>query len=225
MKEGLQVMSEKNANERAHKAPEHPRVLIFFDYACPFCYVDQHRFDALHGELEFERVLIPFELKPAMPEEGIDLAEVGSGHSDRVDEYLRRTAKKEGFPFAQPGFLPNTHKALVLGEVARDAGSSTHQEAHRAIFNAYFGEGLDIGSRQVLLEIAEEVGMKAEEVEHAWDEGVHEERLHSFRHLAASLGLDATPAALICNELIVGSRPMGVLRDALKRCGSHPEAE
>jgi predicted DsbA family dithiol-disulfide isomerase len=210
-----------------HEILERPRVLVFFDYACPFCYVDQHRFDALERELEleFDIFLVPFELRPAMSEEGLDLAEVGTGHSERVDEYLERTAEKEGFAFSQPPFLPSTHRALVLGELARDQGDELHRTVHAAVFRAYFGDGLDIGSAEVLRGIAVEVGLAADELEQAWNEGTYDERLHQFRHVAMHLGLDATPAALICNELFIGSRPAGVLREALEKCDSHLEAE
>ena len=210
-----------------HTVLERPRVLVFFDYACPFCYVDQHRFDALESEsdLDFDIFLVPFELRPEMSDEGVDLAEVGSGHSERVDEYLQRAAEKEGFPFVPPALLPKTHKALVLGELARDLGDAVHRTAHAAIFKAYFGEGADIGSPEVLLDLAGELGIEREELQKAWDEGTYDERLHQFRHVAMHLGLDATPAALICNELFIGSRPAGVLREALRRCDSHLEAE
>lgn len=206
---------------------ERPRVLVFFDYACPFCYVDQHRFDALERDLDvdFEVFLVPFELRPNMPVEGLDLSEAGSGHSERVDEYLARTSEKEGFPFIQPPFLPSTHRALVLGELARDEGEAVHRRVHAAVFRAYFGEGLDIGSADVLREIARRTGIDTDALEQAWEDGAYDERLHQFRHVAMHLGLDATPAALICNELFIGSRPAGVLREALERCDSHLEAE
>ncbi len=32
------------------------------------------------------------------------------------------------------------------------------------------------------------------------------------------LGIDSTPAALICNELLIGSRPYQVLKDSIDRC-------
>jgi predicted DsbA family dithiol-disulfide isomerase len=218
-------MAEEHAHEQT--ALERPRVLVFFDYACPFCYVDQHRFDALEAELDldFDIFLVPFELRPEMSDEGVDLTEAGAGHSQRVDEYLERAAEKEGFPFIQPTLLPSTHRALVLGEVARDLGDAVHRTVHAAIFTAYFGDGKDIGSREVLLGIAGELGIERDELERAWEEGTYDERLHQFRHVAMHLGLDATPAALICNELFIGSRPAGVLREALEKCDSHLEAE
>ena len=202
---------------------ERPRVLVFFDYACPFCYVDHHRFEALRREIDFEVVLVPFELRPGM-DEPIDLAGEGTGHSDRVDEYLERIAEKEGFPFVQPGLLPNTHRAIVLGELARDRGEALHRAVHAAIFEAYFVQGRDIGSDDTLLEIGVEAGLAPEEIEAAWAQGAFDDPVHQFRHLALSLGLDGTPAALICNELLIGSRPAGILRAALKKCDSRLEA-
>jgi predicted DsbA family dithiol-disulfide isomerase len=158
-------MAEEHAHEQT--ALERPRVLVFFDYACPFCYVDQHRFDSLEAELDldFDIFLVPFELRPEMSDEAVDLTEAGAGHSQRVDEYLERAAEKEGFPFIQPTLLPSTHRALVLGEVARDLGDAVHRTVHAAIFTAYFGDGKDIGSREVLLGIAGELGIERDELE------------------------------------------------------------
>ena len=141
-----------------------------------------------------------------------------AGHSDRVAEHIERLAAKDGFPWVNPPFLPKTHLALVLGEMARDLGEARHTSMHQAIFGAYFGDALDIGKRDILLAIAEEQGFTREEVERVWAAVVYDERLEQFRHLAINMGLDSTPAALICNELLIGSRPYGVFKDAVDRC-------
>lgn len=196
-----------------------PRVMVFFDYTCPFCYVDQSRLDRLAAEREFEMILVPFELRPEMPDAGIPESELeATGASEKVHEHLLRVAEQEGIPFVLPPFLPKTHLALTLAELARDRGHELHAVMHRAIFDAHFGRGLDIGSREVLMPIALEHGLVPEDVTAAWDDDVYAERLHQFRHVALNLGIDATPAAVICNELIIGSRPYEVLRDALDRC-------
>lgn len=213
-----------HAGQETEGLPERPRVLLFFDYACPFCYVDSRRFETLERELDFELVLVPFELRPGM-DSPIDLVEQGTGHSSRVDEHLERIAEKEGFPYVQPRLLPNTHRAIVLAEIARDRGHAVHRLVHREIFAAYFAQGLDIDAEETLLEIGAEAGITEQEVRDAWDQGVYDERIHQFRHFALELGLDATPAALICNELLIGSRPVRVLRESLERCDSRMEAE
>ncbi len=211
--------------EHAHEAIE-PRVLLFYDYACPFCYVDQHRFDQLAATRpEVEFVLVPFELRPDMPDEGYQMSELeAAGQSEHVEEHLLRIAKRDGIPMRMPPFLPKTHKAHVLAEMGRDRGGAAHQVLHHAIFSAYFSDGKDIGDSATLLALAQAEGYEREAVERAWSEGTYDERLHQFRHLAMQLGVEATPAALICNELVIGSRPYEVLKESLDRCLVHTEA-
>lgn len=139
-------------------------------------------------------------------------------HSDRAKEHLVRVAAKDGFPFVSPGFVPNTHRALALGEFARDRGEDVHRTTHEAIFHAYFAQGRDIGRADVLLEIAGELGLPTAQVARAWEGRLFDGRLHEFFHLGITLGLESTPAALVCNELIIGSRPYEVFRDSAARC-------
>ncbi len=84
-----------------------------------------------------------------MPPEGYSAAEHGLGHPPRVEEHLRTLARREGFPLVIPDLVPNTHRALVVAELARDAGIETHLRVHSAIFDAHFGRGLDIGAADV----------------------------------------------------------------------------
>lgn len=154
-----------------------------------------------------------------MPPEGLQMSVLeADGHSERAKEHLVRVAAREGFPFISPAFVPNTHLALAMGEYARDRGDDVHRAVHAAIFNAYFALGRDIGRKDVLLQVAEEVGIATGEVEQAWAERTFDERLHNFFHLGLSLGLESTPASLVCSELIIGSRPYDVFKDAAQRC-------
>lgn len=164
-------------------------------------------------------ILAPFELRPSMPPEGMQISALeAGGHSEHVEEHLNKAAERGGFPYSAPPFVPNTHLALSLGEFARDLGAEQHRSAHAAIFKAYFGEGRDIGKRDVLLEVATAVGFDAGEVEEAWDADRYDGRLHRFMHLGLGLGVTSTPAALICNELLIGSRPYEVLKKSVDRC-------
>jgi predicted DsbA family dithiol-disulfide isomerase len=195
---------------------ETPRILLFFDYACSFCYVDGFRFRELEDEFGVELVHVPYELRPGIAEQGISAKEHGLAHSEHVDAHLERMASEGGFPLIVQDHLPNTHLALVMAERARDEG--LRDAVHDAIFHAYFGEGRDIGDRTVLLDVAERAGMDVGELRRAWDDGRYEERLRSFAQLGESLGITSTPSALICDELVIGSRPYAVLREAVDRC-------
>lgn len=175
--------------------------------------------------MDVDILLVPFELRPDMPEEGIRLSELQvSGHdSQRIEDHLLRIAEKDGFPMVLPDFLPKTHRAMILGEMARDRGTDAHWAMHHALFGAYFAEARDLNDTEVLMDIAKRQGLDADEVWSAWGTGAYDERLHQFRHVGMHLGITATPAALICNELLIGSRPYQVIKDAVDRCLVTPE--
>lgn len=200
-----------------------PRVLVFFDYACPFCYLDWPRFKRLREEHGVELMPVPFELRPGLSQTGVSIDEIGGGHSEHVEAYMRRMAEEGGLELAFPDFVPNTHLALVLGEMGRDAGPAVHEPLHEAIFAAYNGRQEDIGARHVLFRIAEAHGLDRDDAANAFAQHRYDERLHQFYHLAAAMEITATPAALICNELMIGSRPYEVLEAAVDRCLVGPD--
>jgi Predicted dithiol-disulfide isomerase involved in polyketide biosynthesis len=106
--------------------PVRPRVLVFFDYACPFCYIDQPRFDRLREEYDAELALVPFELRPRIPREGISAAEHGLGHSERVERRMLELAEEAGLPMELRDHVPNTHRAMLMAELSRDLGWAQH---------------------------------------------------------------------------------------------------
>lgn len=207
-----------NVTGASAPASVRPRVLLWFDYACPFCYVDWFRFERLAREHDVEIVLVPYELRPSAPPEGISAKEQGLAHSEHVAAYIAKVAAEEGIVLHDGDLLPNTHLALIAGEVARDEGPQTHRRMHVALFAALYGDDLDIGSRDVLLSVADGAGLDRAKVTAAWSDERYEQRLHAFRHLAMAMGVDATPAALICNELLIGTRPAAVIAAAIERC-------
>jgi predicted DsbA family dithiol-disulfide isomerase len=177
----------------------------------------------LRREFDLDLQLVPFELRPDAPPEGLTAPGNDLGHSERVEQRLHELAERAGHPLVLTDLVPNTHLAIALGEFARDLGPEVHRAAHAAIFHAYYGEGRDIGDREVLLDVARAVGLDAGEVGSAFDDGRYDERIHEYAHVAMHLGIDSTPSALICNELVIGSRPYGVLREAVLGCLITPE--
>jgi predicted DsbA family dithiol-disulfide isomerase len=207
-----------SAKEDQPHALVRPRVLVFFDYACPFCYLDWPRFTRLREEHDIELMLVPLELRPDLDLSGVSMDELGAGHSEHVEEHMQRMAADAGLPLAFPDTMPNTHAALAVGEYARDVDPETHERLHEAILESYNGHAVDIGRLDLLLDVAASAGLDVVDVRRAIEEGRFDERLHEFRRFAQSLGVTATPSALMCNEILIGSRPYEVLLDALSRC-------
>jgi predicted DsbA family dithiol-disulfide isomerase len=163
---------------------------------------------------------VPFELREDVPSEGWSAAARGLRHTDRVEEFILRQAAETKTPMLDPlpDMLPNTHAAIVMSEVARDNGHGTYRRVRDGIFAAYYGEGRDISDQDVLLDIARSAGLGTDAVRAAWGSEKYEQRVHAMRHLALSLGISSTPASLVCNELLIGSRPYKLLAESLERC-------
>lgn len=111
--------------------PSAGEVLLFFDYTCPFCYVERSRYERLERETGTPVLPIPLELRPSLPAEGVPAAAYGLSHGDRVDAHLARVAREAGLPFVLPDVVPNTHRAIVLTETARDVGRDAHARRAR----------------------------------------------------------------------------------------------
>jgi predicted DsbA family dithiol-disulfide isomerase len=122
--------------------------------------------------------------------------------------------------------VPSSRRALVLGEIARDQGH--HEELHPRLFEAYWVKGLDIGSDDVLVDIAADVGMdRAETAERlsSWSAallGAIEEETRQ----AVEMGVTGVPGWLVDQRLLVpGAQPHEVFERVLIRLGHEPQAE
>ena len=144
------------------------RVDIFFDTVCPWCYVGKRRFDRalrlrlnLNPEIQYRSFL----LNPDLPAAGVNRREFlerkfGSSHQyERIVEALIHTGKSEGINFALDRIerTPNSANSHRLVRLAQTIGAQG--KAVDTIFAAYFEHGLDIGDPEVLIRLAEEIGL------------------------------------------------------------------
>lgn len=147
---------------------------VYSDVICPWCFVGKHRLEralaAVKNRFEARVTWHPFELNPDMPKEGLDRkayrsAKFGSWEKSlALDEQVKTAGASEGISFRHDLMkrTPNTfdaHKLILL------AGREGVQgKVVDGIFNGYFIEGKDVGSREILIEIATAAGMVAERV-------------------------------------------------------------
>jgi predicted DsbA family dithiol-disulfide isomerase len=145
------------------------RIDIVFDTVCPWCFVGKRRFDRalkLRPHLNPEVRYRSFLLNPDLPPQGVDRREYlerkfgGSHQYDRMSKSLVHTGKGEGINFALDKIkrTPNSANSHRLVRLAHTLGSQ--HEALELLFKAYFERGLDLGNVEVLIDLAEEVGIK-----------------------------------------------------------------
>lgn len=134
--------------------------------------------------------------------------------------------------FAQAGLphaerlekVPNSRRALVLGELARDRG--VLGELHPRLFDAYWARGRDIGDEQVLVEEADAVGLDRADVLEAFADSSYLERIQAETRQALEMGATGVPAWVVDQRLLIpGAQPHELFSQVLERLGHRPLGE
>src|SRR5258705_8962667 len=146
-----------------------PDLLVFIDVICPWCLVGKRRLEralTMIGQESVHVTWLPFELNPDMPKEGMErrayrTRKFGSWErSTQLDAQMTEMGEAEGisFHFDLMARTPNTFNAHRLIWRFRQTGG---QDALvEALLRAYFTEGRDIGSQDVLRDLAIEAGLE-----------------------------------------------------------------
>jgi 2-hydroxychromene-2-carboxylate isomerase len=135
----------------------HKQVKYYFAFQSPFAALADARIDALVAQAGAELVPIPIVPPPTDPPTGIaaQIAEFKRGYAL---EDAERWARKLGLPWHPPAQrLVDATDASAGHYCARDKGK---ERAYRnAVFRARWGEGRDIGDRDVLADCAVTAGL------------------------------------------------------------------
>ncbi len=154
------------------------RVDIWSDVVCPFCYIGKKRLEAAAQEagIELEVHWHSFQLDPEAPvRQEVSNSERLAQKYDRtvaeVEEMQRNIAemaKAEGIEFNWEGANSgNTFNAHRLIHLAQSKGLGN--EAQEAFFYSYMTQGLAIGERETLEDVAARIGLNPVEVDDLLD--------------------------------------------------------
>lgn len=150
------------------------RVDIWSDVVCPFCYIGKKRLEAAAEQagVELEVHWHSFELDPEAPvrqevSNSERLAQKYGRTLAQVEEMQRNIAvmaKEEGIEFnwenANSGNTFNAHRIIHLAQ-SKGLGS----EAEEAFFYSYMTQGLPIGERETIEDVAARIGLNPVEVD------------------------------------------------------------
>jgi predicted DsbA family dithiol-disulfide isomerase len=197
------------------------RIDIISDVMCPWCVIGyeglQQALQQLNGELEASIHWQPFELNPNMPDQGQDLGEhiaekYGSTaqQSKQNREQITQMGADLGFEFnfTEGQRIVNTFKAHQLLHWAGES-SDLQTALKMAFLNAYFTQGRDVSSHDVLLQIVGEVGLDAE---------VYAGDVRALQQQWGQLGVTAVPTFIIDEKyMISGGQPPEAFVQSLRK--------
>jgi predicted DsbA family dithiol-disulfide isomerase len=207
------------------------RIDFVSDVACPWCAIGlnalEHALERIGGDIgPVELHMQPFELNPTMPPDGADVSEylIGKyGMSPHDLERARQTidarGAAEGFVFGKRSHIWNTFDAHRMLHFAAAEGPPGAQRALKhTLITAYHGRGRNPGARDVLLELAAEVGLPADRTRAVLDGSEFAEEVRAAEAYWQQAGIHSVPAVVIDGKhLISGGQPSAVFEQALRQ--------
>jgi predicted DsbA family dithiol-disulfide isomerase len=127
---------------------------------------------------------------------------------------LKQVAAAEGLPFGERTMTYNSRLAQELGKWAESQGKG--DEYHKAVFQAYFVDGKNIGKIPVLLDIARSVGLPDKEAQTVLEQRTFKEAVDSDWSRSYILGITGVPTFVINRQGVVGAQPYEVLELLMK---------
>jgi len=208
---------------------ERPPVDIAFvsDVACPWCAIGlaslEQALARVDGEVQAAVRVEPFELNPDMGPEGAELAQYIARKYGRSPEQIaqaqamiRERGAAVGFAFGPRKHVWNTFDAHRMLHWAGLEGRAL--ELKRALLRAYHGEGRNPGARDVLLELATEVGLDPVRAKQVLESGEFESEVRSRERYWLELGVSGVPFVLVNGKYAIeGAQPPEAFEQALRQ--------
>jgi predicted DsbA family dithiol-disulfide isomerase len=204
------------------------RVDVWSDIVCPWCAIGKHRLDRALASFphhkDVEVVWRAFELDPSAPriregDQASHLAKKYGRTKAEAEAMIQRVsdvAAADGLAFdllhAKSGNTFDGHRLLHLA-----AERGVQGAVKGRFFRGYMAEGLAIGDHDVLVNLAAEAGLDAEEARATLASDRYASEVRDEESAARAIGITGVPFFVFGGRLAVsGAQPAEVLSRALE---------
>ena len=149
-----------------------------------------------------------FPLHPEVPREGIPLSTLFSRSELEMDlmvQKLQQTAAQIGLPFGSVRTIYNSRLAQEVGIWAETEGKG--DEFHLVAFQAYLVHQQNFAKKEVLLKIAESVGLPPNKALEVIEKRSFSDAVDKEWELSRSLGITAVPTLMYNKKQLTGAHP------------------
>ncbi len=194
---------------------------VIFDTVCPWCYIGKRRLEravAMRPNCDVRIRWRPFMLNPDMPPSGIDrtaylIKKFGSEtRVRRVYGAIGEAGQSVEIDFAFDR-IRRTPNSVSSHRLIRHAADSINvAPLVERLFEAYFIDGVDIGDKDVLVDLGVDFGMARAELKDYLDSDLDVAEVYEENARAHRLGINGVPAfAFEGNMMISGAQEPEVL--------------
>jgi predicted DsbA family dithiol-disulfide isomerase len=163
-----------------------------------------------------------FELHPGIPLEGQPVPwppeRLAAARS-----HFEQVAAAEGLAYGTRTHWYNStpaHEAALWADQAGDG-----EAFRRAVYRAYFVDGLNIGSADILARLAEDVGLPSRDLRDALADQTFRARVDEQFEFARVAGITGVPAYVAGRYVIVGAQPYETFQTLITRAQAEGEVE
>ena len=206
------------------------KIEIWSDVVCPWCYIGKRRFENALSKFpqrdQVEVVYRSFELDPEAPVgSDLSMAEVlgqkyggGADNARRMMDRVSEVAAQDGLEYHLDKTHPErTFDAHRLLHFAHSKGVQVQMKER--LMKAYFTEARRVGDREVLVELATDVGLNADEVRAVLgDAQKFAGEVREDQRKAQQLGIRGVPFFVLDGKYgISGAQPLEIFEQAIQQ--------
>lgn len=225
--------------ERINQQDKKLNVEIWYDIACPYCYIGERRFaQAMKNFIHRDEVNVQFrafELNPDAPKDTeLSMIEEAKAKGDaesimtlkhlyEVKDYAAGDGLDYDIEHLKRVSTHDAHRLAVLADVY-----GKRAELLEALFHAYFIEAKNVANHQVLIQAAAEVGLPSEEVQSVLTSNRYEEDVKQEEDDAWKIEFEYIPAYVVNRQFnINGAKTVGEILQLLENAyeGKAPNAD
>lgn len=205
------------------------KIEVWSDYVCPFCYIGKRRLEEALEETglkeKTEVVFKAFELDPNSPDASDESMQavlakkygMSLEEAKKMTDNVKVQAKTVGLDYDFDKMTPaNTFRAHRLAKLAEQEGIGA--ELSERLLQAYFIEGQKIGTNDVLLDLAEGVGLARDRVKEVLEGDEFTEEVRYDIAEAGKIGVRGVPFFVINRKYAIsGAQPAETFAEALRK--------
>ncbi len=199
------------------------------DIACPWCAVGLNALEIalkrIGDDIPTTVYMQPFELNPDMVKEGVDASEylakkygLSAVQLAANRAKIRARGEAVGFSFGDRNRVWNTLDAHRLLHWAGLQDLAKQRALKHALLRSYHGDGRDPSSMDVLVELAQEVGLDGVAARIVLESDTYTVEVREAEQFWIRSGINSVPAVIINDQhLISGGQPPEVFEQALRQ--------
>ena len=179
------------------------------------------RIEKLKQNFDVDTVWVHFPLHPETPVEGRSMADLYAGRNvdpEAIYARMKGLMDAEGLPY---GRRTHTYNSRLAQELGKWADTQPGGEAiHDALYKAYFVEARNIGDPDILVEIAQSVGLPGEEARAVLTERRFKDAVDADWAKSHAYGVTGVPTFVAARYGVVGAQPYEVLEQLVEKAGA-----